>query len=258
MGPTLYRASGLQRYIERLYLAPDTEIDIAFAEKRLEAVADSGGIRRNLARLAGDLAHARRPGAFARPITAEHVWVRPRAGFEEVYDAVGASLRERGVVVRLGAAVDRIERRGTRFVLVDGAGEHVFDHLFSTIPLEAVARLIGIDGAVGPAYMDLYSLFYEYPGDPPFPYNVLHNFSAHGQWKRLTVLSRYYGPTAGRHYFTVEGMMKREQAGQRRLPRRSRTSSWARRAPVQRRSALVAGVVAHAYPVPTDGAGCGT
>ena len=44
----------------------------------------------------------------------------------------------------------------------------------------------------------------EYEGEIGFPYNVLHNFTDHGRWKRMTVLSRYYGTRDGRHFMTIE------------------------------------------------------
>jgi len=218
LGASLYRASGLQRYIERLYLARDTEIDVEFARRRMEALADSAGLRANLSRLARDLVHGRWPSEFARPRTASRVRVRPKDGFVTVYDAIADILRERGVSVRTGIALDRIEATNGRFRLreagdPDGksaaAAAHTesFDHVFATIPLVTVARLMNVEAA-GPESMDLYSLFYECPAEPAFPYTVLHNFTMSGQWKRITVLSRYYGPAGGKHYLTVEGTLK--------------------------------------------------
>ena len=87
MGPSLYRASGSAA----LHRAPvsrarrgDRRRSSPRSGWRLSPTpAASGG---TWPRLAGDLAHGRRPGEFARPSTADHVWVRPRAGFEAVYD----------------------------------------------------------------------------------------------------------------------------------------------------------------------------
>jgi hypothetical protein len=205
LGPTLYRVSGLQRYVERLYLAPDTEIDVEFAEKRLAAVAGSASVRAILLRLARELARGRWPRGLVRPLTADEVWVRPPGGFDEVYARIARNLRGRGVDVRCDASVRGIEARGAGFRLAGLAGDEVFDHVFSTIPLEVLAGLLGLTGFVAPPYVDLYSLFYEHEGPLRFPYNVLHNFTEHGQWKRLTVTSRYYATAGGVHAFTVEG-----------------------------------------------------
>lgn len=205
IGPTLYRESGLKRYIERLYLARDDEIDVEFAEKRLAAVAESAGIRQVLARLGRELLHGRRPREVLRPITADTVHVRPASGFEEIYDRIASRLRALGVRIHSRCSPSGIEREGARFRLrgqTDNAG---FDRVFSTVPLEVMARMLGLTDFTPPEYMDLYSLFYEYSGDPPFPYNVLHNFTDRGQWKRLTMFSRYYGTRQGKHFFTVEG-----------------------------------------------------
>lgn len=205
MGPTLYRVSGLQRYVERLYLAPDSEIDVEFAEKRLAAVAESAGVRAILKRLAGELGRGRWPRNVARPQTADAVWVRPPGGFDEVYGRIAAGLRERGVAIRCGTSVQRIESAGTRFRLAGLGDDEVFDGVFSTIPLEVLARLLDLTDFVAPEYVDLYSLFYAHAGTLRFPYNVLHNFTDHGQWKRLTVFSRYYAAPGGGQVFTVEG-----------------------------------------------------
>jgi protoporphyrinogen oxidase len=210
MGPTLYRFSGLKTYIERLYLAPDTEIDLEFATKRMAAVVDSAGLRRNAVRLARELGRGRLKGP--RPMTAEHVWVRPPEGFGAVYRSIRACLETLGVVVRCATAPSRIAAEHGRFAFQTPDGDETFDHVFSTIPLEAAARLLGVTAFEVPEYVDLYSMFFTHEGELRFPHNVLHNFTESGRWKRLTVFSRYYGTVEGRHYFAVEGTA-REHAG---------------------------------------------
>jgi len=205
IGPTLYRFSGLKTYIERLYLAPDSTIDLEFATKRMAVVARSGGLRRNAMRLARGLASGRWAREAFRPITAPRVRVRPAAGFPVAYRAIGASLGELGVAVRCGTTLTAIERDADGFTLVTDKGRERFDQVFSTIPLEVAARLLGMEGFELPEYVDLYSLFFELAGEPAFPHNVLHNFTDTGRWKRLTVFSRYYGPLDGKHYLAVEG-----------------------------------------------------
>jgi protoporphyrinogen oxidase len=203
MGPTLYRSSGLKTYIERLYLAPDSEIDLEFATKRMAAVAHSAGLRRNAARIARGLARGRIE--TPRPITAERVWVRPPEGFGAVYRSIQSGLEKLGVVVRCATTPSRIAAGNGRFALETPEGVEPFDHVFSTIPLEAAGRLMGVTAFEAPEYVDLYSMFFTHEGEPRFPHNVLHNFTETGRWKRLTVFSRYYGAVEGRHYFAVEG-----------------------------------------------------
>jgi protoporphyrinogen oxidase len=213
IGRSLYRVSGLKTYIARLYLAPDASIDVEFATKRMAAVVASAGLRRNIARLAAELVRGHWPRNILRPITADVVWVRPPEGFDAVYRIVEACLKTRGVSIRCGTTLSGIEPTEGRFSIRVAEGDEIFDHVFSTIPLEAAARLLGLEGFTVPEYMDLYSLFYEHVGDPGFPYNVLHNFTETGQWKRATVFSRYYGAVDGKHYFAVEGTVP-ERAGE--------------------------------------------
>ena len=159
-----------------------------------------------MARLADDLRHGRWPGDFARPQTADHVRVRPPGGSARSTNGSKTVLRVAASPSVWPPCSPHWKKNGRfRLLAGDGQEEQEFDHVFSTIPLEGLARLAGMDGVAGPEYMDLYSLFYECPGEPAFPHNVLHNFSASGQWKRLTVFSRYYGTAAGAHWFTVEG-----------------------------------------------------
>jgi hypothetical protein len=151
MGPSLYRASGLQRYIARLYRAPVAEIDVEFAEKRLEAVADSGGIRRNLARLAGDLAR-KLAGEFARP-HGRYVWVRPRAGSRPSTIGSRPAPRVRRLVARVGPRSHRETEDGSgcNWDPRNRVRSRVLDH-----PDQAwLVSWASMDH--GPAYMDLYS-----------------------------------------------------------------------------------------------------
>ena len=205
LGPTLYRASGLQHYIERLYLASDTEIELEFAEKRLGAIALSASVRRLLSRLAAAMLAGRDPTSALQPLTAGEIRVRPEAGFDEVYARITSSLLDRHVELHCNCSIERIVRSDAGYRFHGAGDDRTFDGVFSTIPVEVMARLLGLEEIIAPRYMDLYSLFYECSGPLPFPHNVLHNFTQDGQWKRLTMLSRYYGPIDGKHFFTVEG-----------------------------------------------------
>ena len=137
MGPTLYRFSGLKTYIERLYLAPDSEIDLEFATKRMAAVVDSAGLRRNAARMVRELAGGRFKGL--RPITAERVWVRPPEGFGAVYRTIHSCLEELGVVVRCPTTLMGIGSENGRFTLETSDGAEAFHQLLSLSPARGLA-----------------------------------------------------------------------------------------------------------------------
>jgi protoporphyrinogen oxidase len=198
LGSTLYRRSGLKHYLERFYCTAEENVDIEFAAQRLRSFVPALSLRRNLRRL---LREARRgednKGSW-------RCYVRPERGFDEVYGAIGRDLVAHGVLVRLDAHLERIERRGEGYDLViDGAAER-FDSVVSTIPLTSVARLLGAPLERELEHMTLYSLFYRVRGPPVFDGHFFYNFTFDGPWKRLILFSRYYGPHDGDEYFTIE------------------------------------------------------
>jgi protoporphyrinogen oxidase len=197
LGPGVYRRSGLRHYIERLYGLPDSDIDLEFARRRLSVVEEQCSLRRNAMRL------------LIRTIrdTRHFPWrcrVRPAEGFGSVYAEIGIRLQAAGVRVITGARPHRLRREDGAFHLELESGVETFQRVVSTIPMETAAALLGVELPFIPEYRDLVSLFYVCEGEPGFDSHCLYNFSLQGTWKRLTLFSRYHGPSRGRHYFTVE------------------------------------------------------
>jgi len=194
IGGELYRETGLQNYIERLYGLPDSAIGVEFAHQRLGLI--SNFIRRELASYFSGWPGHRRPDR--RP----QFLARPAKGFGLVYARIAEALRASGVDLRLGTSVDRIGRNAGRFE-ISVAGELLhFDEIVSTLPVQASLRAIGERPTTAAGHMGLLSLFYRGKFVPDAA--VLCNFSLEGCWKRMCVFSRLYGMSRSEDYLTVE------------------------------------------------------
>lgn len=186
--------SGLVPYLRRFYSAEPNQVESSFARKRM------GWVARN-ANLAGLLRSLRR-----QPETETNAcFVRPKAGFREIYSKVAEMFREKGAVVQLAAAVQAIAQTGDGSMTVALASGSVHAaELFSTVPLATALRYCGMPVLAELKSASLVSLFYSFTGNRGFDGNVLYNFHDRGLWKRLTFHSDFYGETAGRAYFSVE------------------------------------------------------
>jgi len=191
MGRMVYRDSGLKNYLERFYGASDSEIDLDVVRMRLSVL--------NLYARLGRLLRLGLLGT--RPRLQLH-FARPQAGFPAFYGAMAESLAALGVNVRRGVTLTSMRRVGERFELSWEGGNAAYDHVVSTIPPPLALKLMGEEPGPELAHMSLLSLFYR--GTLRVPGNVIYNFTRDGKWKRFTVLSRLYGPSAGKDYFTVE------------------------------------------------------
>lgn len=203
LGETLYRQSGLREYLERLFVVPERELDLAFASDRLIALAESASVGRNLvAMLRRAVGHGGDPEPW-------RCYVRPREGFDVVYRHIAEDLRLEGVTVRLGATVEAIERVGGGFDVTAGGRTRRYDRIISTLPTQTTATAMGIAAQAGASpieHASLVTLFYRLRGGIAEPGQFFYNFTRHGRWRRIVVLSRYYGRVDGEHYFIVEGV----------------------------------------------------
>lgn len=192
MGASLYRRSGLPDYMERLWGVPDRELALQLNEQTLVRIRDYT-LLKLLARKVRSMAGAEPPRTLL---------VRPPEGFGAVWDLVAEELAARGVCIRAGTAVERVERRDEGFtVRVDGV-EREYDAVVSTIPLPLMLRLLGETPAARFESAGMLSLFYRGRMRPEAAF--VYNFSRRGRWKRITNFSRFYGPEAGMDWFTVE------------------------------------------------------
>ncbi len=195
MGGTIYRRSGLQRYIYRLHDLEDEQLDVEFARKRL-ALIERQSLRRMLSAALPFTKTQKKTIAGGR-------LVRPPQGFEYMFDLIRGELENRKVDLQLGRQVQSVRKTESGFdVSVDGTTEH-YDRVVSTIPIPTMLTLIGETPATDVQTKNLISLFYV--GKFNRQGNTFFNFTNEADWKRITVFSDFYGPTAaGEDYFTVE------------------------------------------------------
>jgi hypothetical protein len=194
MGPRLARSSGIENYITRFYGAPAAEIDVAFAQKRMEAIANAASIRKQIAKLVG----RKEPWHKGRS------FVRPREGFQDLYRLAGNSLEADGVSFRLGEVFESISQDSNGLCLTTSSGKLASAALVSTIPVDDCLKLCNIFSGVSLPTMTLTTLFFSFDGVRGFTPTILYNFTARGLWKRITMYSDYYGTVSGREYFGVE------------------------------------------------------
>jgi Protoporphyrinogen oxidase len=198
MGGQIYRRSGLQSYIERLYGIKDEEVGLEFAMQRLRDVQLYTPIALARRKLLGML---HKPATSAAP--AYTGLVRPLNGFEEVYNKIASSLTRQGIAVRLGCAIKSVKRRERGGYEID-FGDHTetYSRVVSTLPIPVMLRLLGTAAKVRFEHVSLLSLFYR--GRVRHDASFLYNFTSRGKWKRITLFSNFYGKIGGSDYFTVE------------------------------------------------------
>lgn len=195
LGERLFAQSGLRAYIQRLCGIPADEVDYRFAEKRMNWIAQAVSV--------GPLTNRLRRFGKA-PVAGPAVLVRPRDGFERLFDQVGAQLRAGGVQIHLGSTLQKIEAQGGGFVVTTSRGVFAASRIISSLPLTVTADACGIETGEQIRSLPLLSLFVAFTGDLGFKSEVLYNFSDIGSWKRLTVHSRIYGRADDRDYLSVE------------------------------------------------------
>jgi len=194
LGRRLFEQSGLEAYIRRLCGIPADEVEHQFAEKRMNWIARA----LSLDTVTGFF--RRKPDAAAGPV----VLARPRAGFDVLFAQVAAQLQAKGVDIRLGARLERIERKDGEFLVTTSAGVFRVARVISSLPLTMTAEACGLAAPAIIQSLPLLTLYVAHDGDLGFTSQVLYNFTPEGSWKRLTVHSRVYGQVSGRDYFSVE------------------------------------------------------
>jgi protoporphyrinogen oxidase len=206
LGRRFYHNSGLKSYIERFHGEAEDAIDLEFARQRLEFLSGQASLRGRARALATTFA---RGGRKDRRRT---FWVRPREGFGLMYEVVREQLEAEGIDIVLNGEIRSITREGTLFLITfqDGNARR-YHRVISTIPLPTALGYLGESPAVGGATetLTLASLFYRFRGELGFDAELLYNFTFNGEWKRVTMLSKFYGAEGGDEYFVVECNMRR-------------------------------------------------
>jgi protoporphyrinogen oxidase len=194
IGARLLHRSGLGRYMERFYGLPAENIDIKFAEKRMQWIKEHASLRNPLRRWTEP-----RPKWIPNKQLA-----RPRGGFTDLYRDAVERLTNNGATFLLGSKVTGVEKKDGSFVIDIGQKIAIASRVISTIPLYQAEIICGITPVTQLHTVTLMSLFFSFSGGRGFKQTILYNFSHEGAWKRLTVYSDFYGPAAGREFFAVE------------------------------------------------------
>lgn len=201
LGKRLFDRTGLSNYIARMFGIDADSMDYEFAEKRMDWIARSTSLKAFTSRLLA------RPGkGVAQPGTVQpgRPVVRPRAGFEILFDSAVGQLRRDGVDVRFDVPIETLGHDGGKATVSSGGVTMTADRVISTLPLNLTATLSGIVPSETLRSVTLLTLYVTFLGDMGFDSGILCNFSREAQWKRLTVHSRAYGMVEGRDYFSVE------------------------------------------------------
>ncbi|KMO33197.1 FAD-binding protein [Methylobacterium tarhaniae] len=194
IGEDLLRRSGLEKYMERFFGIEAERVDLGFAQKRMMWIAEHASLR--------GLSRRVRPRRRTAPTNRQ--LVRPREGFQPLYEIAAERLRGQGVDILLGAKPAALRRSGTQFELSLGSRLVRSQRMVSTIPIDRTLSLCGLDLGLNFDSVTLISLFFSFKGRRGFDYPILYNFSHEGAWKRLTMYSDFYGPSDAREYFGVE------------------------------------------------------
>ena len=194
IGNRLLNRSGLDAYMARFYGVSSDQIGIELARKRMQWISEHGSLRAILRRL-----RRQKPQA-----PTNRQLVRPREGFSVLYAAAARTLSSHGVTIVTGATLERINKRGTGFVLFVDGRTIVADRIVSTIPIRRLQTLCRLPVSDQLETITLLALYFSFEGIRGFNEEIIYNFSYDGAWKRLTVYSDFYGRAHGREYFGVE------------------------------------------------------
>ena len=192
MGRAVYRNSGIQNYLERLYGISDHDVGIEFALQRLSYIKNYP-IHRMLSQA---FARERKPAEHT-----ECIYVKPIAGFDAAYGLIQEYLESLGTTVYLNTEVNGVARSEGRFTVTFNSEVRSYDRVISTIPIPSMLKLIGANTEVKLETMNLVSLFYQ--GSPCCDWTTLFNFTLSGSWKRITNHSALYR-LDGEPYLIVE------------------------------------------------------
>lgn len=198
LGRSFFEKTGLSSYIARFHHVSPRGIDESFFFHRMafiERFTRPGELARQAMR-------SMRPSAPARPRPPLHV--RPRSGFEPVFDRIVGRLASEGVDFRFGEELLSLKREGSLFLVQTTAGTFPAEAVVSAIPLDTLHRALFGD-ASGLVSLDMAMLFVSAARLDARLGNVLFNFHHMGWWKRATIYSRIYPePRIGREFLAVE------------------------------------------------------
>ena len=199
LGETIFTRTGLRSYIERFNHLPPSEIDeefffhrMSFIEKATRIPAIGRAVWRALRR---EQFRAGAPAALR---------IRPKAGFQVMFDVVQASLEAEGAEFCFGEHLVSIRESESGFTVATSAGVHTADIVIGALPLDTLYRAL-FNEPSRLRSLDMMTLFVSAGSLQQAAGNVLFNFHTKGRWKRATVYSRLYSDNdTEREFFSVE------------------------------------------------------
>ena len=199
LGRVMYVRSGLATYIERLHGFRPNEISNLFFLRRMNFVTRRSGWT-SLARLGLRVF----TGKSMRVGTPPTFLIRPKEGFDPVYERIRENLSRRGVNFHLGESLEHVEAAPGQFRVSTRSSTFESSHLICAMPIATLHDLLFREPS-NLVSCDLLTLYVSASGDNHTDATVLFNFNPRGKWKRLTVYSKLYGKNEdGRSYFAVE------------------------------------------------------
>ena len=249
LGDRLLHRSGLERYMERFCGLPAQRIDLKFAQKRMLWISENASVPAVVRRLVASVTHRSAPPAT------NHQLARSREGFTHLYEPAVRKLEAGGVTFVLGATARSLRKVDDAYRLDLGDRTVTAGRVVSTIPLDHALDLCGLTTERRLPTVTLLSLFFSFSGERGFDEPILYNFDHDGAWKRLTVYSDFYGRVDGREYFTVEVIAEHVRASVTAGEDDFREHVAANG--LFRGDLRLEGshLLAHAYPIYTEGAG---
>jgi hypothetical protein len=195
IGDRLLYSSGLESYMKRFYGLPPDQIDIKLAQKRMLWISENASVTNIIRRLLRSLQKQKSP--------TNRQLARPKEGFGYLYEVAADKLQRGGVTFSLGTICRSLTKTGSTFHLQLADRLVLSDRIITTIPINHVEALCGMQSEPLDN-VTLLSLFFSFAGERRFAPSILYNFSHQGAWKRLTMHSDFYGLVNGREYFSVE------------------------------------------------------
>jgi len=195
LGERIYKKSGLKSYIKRLYKKDDTEVDLKFGYARIKEFKNYSlrNIIKRLGKLDGDFIFNAKKRTF---------YARPDSGFKIAFDRLEDHLKTNNVSIFKNINISHIEKKAQGFKVNTNEDSYYFDRIIATIPFSITQKLLGLQTNFTPSYMSLCTLFYT--GKSKHDTNVIYNYTEEGEWKRITLYSKYYGKHEGLDYISVE------------------------------------------------------
>nr|WP_314468776.1 FAD-dependent oxidoreductase [uncultured Novosphingobium sp.] len=200
LGSRFFADTGLEHYVTRFHHVCPSEIDEEFFFRRM-AIIERFSRTSNLARSA-----ARAIFSQKSHHSPQH-WpmrVRPRQGFDALFDPIVRHLVSRGATFAFGERLLSLRKEGPIFKVQTDRSTRTAGVVVSTVPLDTLHRAL-FSQSSNLNSLDMTTLYVSADWLRPDTGNVLFNFHADGAWKRATIYSRLYpDPAIARPYFSVE------------------------------------------------------